>query len=165
MLRGRHPPFDLQAVVDEFAQLLKAYKVHSVIGDNYSAAWAETAFTKARIRYQRSELNKSQLYLEALPHFMRCAISIPEHPKLLRELRLLERRTSRMGKDIIDHGRNGSDDHANALAGVLHACVKGGTVGHDVPWVDGRPATLKTRRASAASGSGHGCKRPSIPMG
>ena len=28
---------------------------------------------------------------------------------------------SRAGKDIVDHGRSGSDDHANALAGMLRA--------------------------------------------
>jgi hypothetical protein len=74
--------------------------------------------------YERSELNKSALYLEVLPLFMRQAISIPDHPRLLRELRLLERRTSRIGKDIVDHGKGGSDDYwarlckapANALA-------------------------------------------------
>ena len=122
-LRGRVPPFDPQAVVEEFAQLLKAYKIYTITGDGYSAEWAVAAFRDAGVTYERSELNKSQLYLEALPHFMRCAISIPDHPKLLRELRLLERRTSRMGKDVVDHGRNGSDDHANAVAGALNACV------------------------------------------
>jgi hypothetical protein len=44
---------------------------------------------------------------------------LPDHPKLLHELRLLERRTHLSGKDSIDHGRNGHDDFANAMAGVL----------------------------------------------
>jgi hypothetical protein len=34
-------------------------------------------------------------------------------------LRLLERRTARSGKDFVDHGRGGSDDHANCVCGVL----------------------------------------------
>ena len=55
---------------------------------------------------------------------MRQAISVPDHPKLIRELRLLERRTSRAGRDIIDHGRAGSDDYANALCGMLRECAK-----------------------------------------
>ncbi len=137
VVRGRYPPFDPNAVVDEFASLLKSYKLSSVIGDNYSAEWAVTAFRSAGILYERSELNKSQLYLEALPHFMRCAISLPDHPKLIKELRLLERRTSCQGKDIVDHGRNGSDDHANALVGSLWAAVS--NAGYDplFRWVDG----------------------------
>jgi hypothetical protein len=39
---------------------------------------------------------------------------------LLRELRLLERRTYRSGKDGVDHGRTGHDDFANAVCGALH---------------------------------------------
>ena len=123
VIRGRSPPFDPDAVVAEFVETLKAYRVTNVSGDNYSAAWVETSFKRAGIRYLRSELNKSQLYLEALPTFMRQAISIPDHPRLIRELRLLERRTSRAGRDIVDHGSNGSDDYVNALCGMLRACT------------------------------------------
>ena len=121
VIRGRYPPFDPEAVVTEYAKLLKQYRVLTVTGDNYSAAWAETAFGRAGIRYTRSEQSKSQLYLEALPQFMRQAISIPNHPKLIRELRLLERRTSRVGRDVVDHGKSGSDDYANALCGALRS--------------------------------------------
>ena len=42
-------------------------------------------------------------------------MSLPDHAALLRELRLLERRASRVGRDVIDRGRTGGDDHANAL--------------------------------------------------
>ena len=38
---------------------------------------------------------------------------------LIRELRLLERRTHRSGKDTVEHPRNGHDDHANVVCGVL----------------------------------------------
>jgi len=106
--------------VSEYVLLLKEYRVTSLVGDNYSGAWAEEAFKKSGIRYIRSEHPKSELYLESLPLWMRNAITIPNHPRLVRELRLLERRTSRIGKDVIDHGRNGSDDYANAVCG---ACV------------------------------------------
>ena len=103
------PPFDPEAVVSEYALLLKDYNVHQVTGDNYSAAWAKTAFTKQGIKYIRFELNKSQLYIEVLPLFMRRAIFIFNHPKLVRELKLLERRTSCVGKDVVDHGVHRSD--------------------------------------------------------
>ena len=61
----------------------------------------------------------SEIYVESLPLWARNAVSIPKHPKLIRELRLLERRTSRIGRDAVDHGRNGSDDYANSVVGVL----------------------------------------------
>jgi hypothetical protein len=46
-------------------------------------------------------------------------VSLPDHPRVIRELRLLERRTSRVGRDVVDHGRSGSDDYINAVAGAL----------------------------------------------
>ena len=54
-----------------------------------------------------------------LPLFTRGLARLPNHPKLLRELRLLERHTHRSGRDSVDHPRNGHDDHANSVAGVL----------------------------------------------
>ena len=69
--------------------------------------------------YVRAERPKSQLYLESLPLWARGLVSIPDHKRLVREFRLLERHTHRSGKDTVDHGRSGSDDYANAVAGVL----------------------------------------------
>ena len=112
--------FDPQQVVNEYAALLKEYRINRVRGDNYSAEWVVSAWRSAQIAYERSEVAKSGLYLESLPLWMRGLISLPDHPVLLRELRLLERRTSRMGKDVVDHGRTGSDDHANAVAGAIY---------------------------------------------
>jgi hypothetical protein len=43
---------------------------------------------------------------------------------LTRELRLLERRTARSGKDSVDHGTGGSDDFANSLFGALQLLAK-----------------------------------------
>jgi hypothetical protein len=61
----------------------------------------------------------SALYIEALPTFMRGQVSIPDHFQLIRELRSLERRTSRMGRDSVTHPPGGHDDYANALAGCI----------------------------------------------
>ena len=70
-----------------------------------------------------SDIPKSQIYLETLPLWTRGLVSLPDHKTLIRELRLLERHTHRSGKDTVDHGRNGSDDHANAVCGLLRTLV------------------------------------------
>jgi hypothetical protein len=133
VLRGHDAPLNPQATTHELAALVKEY-CSEIVGDNYSAAWVETAWRSCGVPYKRSELPNSQLYLESLPLFMRGAVSIADHKRLVRELRLLERRTSRLGRDLVDHGRGGSDDHANALAGVLQALSKpqiaGPRIGH-----------------------------------
>ena len=63
---------------------------------------------------------KATFTLKMLPLFTRAGISIPDHAPLLRELRLLERRTHKGGRDVIDHPRNSSDDLANALCGAAN---------------------------------------------
>jgi hypothetical protein len=119
VIRGRRPPFDPAAVAAEYAALAKEYRCGKITGDAYAGEWTTQAFKGAGVEYARSELPKSALYLESLPYFMRGAISIPNVPILIRELRLLERRTTRSGKDSVDHGASGSDDHANVLAGLI----------------------------------------------
>ncbi len=119
VIRAVRPPFDPATVAGEYAALARFYGCQSVMGDNYAGHWVSEAFNKAGARYYTCPLPKSKLYLEATPHFARRKITIPNHPALIRELRLLERRVSRSGRDSVDHPQNGSDDLANALAGFL----------------------------------------------
>jgi hypothetical protein len=119
VIRGRRPPFDPATVAGEYAELAKEYRCAKVLGDAYAGEWVSNAFKAAGVEYARCELPKSALYLEALPYFMRGAVSIPNLPILIRELRLLERRVTRAGKDSVDHGSSGSDDHSNVLAGIM----------------------------------------------
>jgi hypothetical protein len=126
LVRATQPPFDPQAVVREYCEVIKAYKITSVHGDRYSAEWVVSSFKERGIRYQTSEKSKSDIYLESMPLFTRNAIRIPDLPPLLRELRLLERQTHRGGRDTVDHPRRGSDDLANALCGCAVLAVKGG---------------------------------------
>ena len=58
-----------------------------------------SAFAHHGITYERAELNKSRLYLEG-HWFARGLVLLPDLPRLARELRLLERRTARVGRDI-----------------------------------------------------------------
>jgi hypothetical protein len=129
-LRGKYPPhgttsFDPQCTTQEFAELCKSYGVSSVIGDNFSAEWCQSAWRQCGIYYTKSELTKSAIYLECLPLFTRGLVGLPDHPRLLRELRLLERHTHRSGRDTVDHGRSGHDDFANATCGVLRSLAGG----------------------------------------
>jgi hypothetical protein len=119
VVRGRKPPCDPAAVAAEYASLAKDYGCSVVHGDHYAGEWTANAFRAAGVNYQAAEKNRSELYLEGLPLWTRGLVSIPDHQVLLRELRLLERRSTRLGKDSVDHGRTGSDDYANAVFGAL----------------------------------------------
>ena len=120
VVRGTAGKFDPAEVTRQYAALLKDYRVTSVTGDSYAAQWAACAWRDAGITYEPSELPKSQIYLECIPLFTRNLVRLPDQPRLLRELRLLERTTHRSGKDSIQHPRNARDDFANSACGALH---------------------------------------------
>ena len=119
-LRSATPPFSPDAVVDEFASTLKSYKVHVVAGDRYGGIWPEERFQVHGIRYEVCDKAKSDLYRELLPLINSCRLEMLDNDRLVNELVNLERRTSRSGRDSIDHGPAGHDDLSNVLAGVTH---------------------------------------------
>jgi hypothetical protein len=139
LVRGTQGKFDPQEVTRQYAALLREYGVHSVTGDHYAAEWTAGAWSSAGISYVPSALPKSQLYLECVPLFTRRLVRLPEHPTLLRELRLLERQTHRGGRDSVDHPRGQHDDHANSLCGALQQLSDHLGYRTDYAWVDGMP--------------------------
>ena len=121
VVRGTRPgqKFDPQQVTKDYAELCKQYRISGIVGDAYAAQWVAGAWLDTGVIYSTSDIPKSQIYLECLPLFARGLVQLPDHPKLIRELRLLERVTHRGGKDSVDHPRGQHDDHANAVCGVL----------------------------------------------
>jgi hypothetical protein len=151
VLRGTEPPFDPQVVTRDYAALAREYGCTKITGDAYSADWIVSAFRECEVTYERSEKNKSDLYLEGLPTFSRGLASLPEHRRLGRELRLLERHVSRAGRDRVDHGRGGSDDYANAVFGCLNLAITGSRYRYpsNMDWVSGPPAADAAAEAAA----------------
>jgi hypothetical protein len=126
VVRGHPAPFNPRTVAHEYAALARSYRCRKVTGDAFAGEWVAAAFRDAGIEYAMSPLVKSQLYIEALPSFNRGAVALPAHDLLLRELRCLERRVHKSGRDTVDHPKHGSDDYANAVAGALYMAIKEG---------------------------------------
>lgn len=128
LLEEKIPPFGPESVVREFAATLKRYGIHAVKGDRYGGEWPREQFQKQGITYHCSELNRSELYLELLPMITSEQVELLDNKRLLSQLMSLERRTSRLGRDSIDHPSAGHDDVANAAAGALVEALGTGTV-------------------------------------
>jgi hypothetical protein len=92
--------------------------VASVTGDNYASEWPVEAFRLNGIAYERAAKNKSELYLALIPAVNGKQIELLDHRKLIEELRRLQRRRGRTGRDSFDHPPRLSDDVANSVAGV-----------------------------------------------
>lgn len=118
-LREFIPPFSPEAVVYEISQLLKRYRVGVVVGDKYGGEWPREAFARHGISYRTSDRTRSDIYRDLLPVLNSRRVAMLDSPKLIAQLCSLERRTSRGGRDLIDHAPGQHDDLINAAAGAL----------------------------------------------
>jgi hypothetical protein len=115
----KRAPFSPDAVVWEFAQTLKEYRISKVTGDRYAGEWPRERFQVHGIQYEPAEMNRSELYLAFLPLVNSARIDLLDNQRMVSQFVGLERRTSRAGKDSVDHAQGGHDDVANSIAGVL----------------------------------------------
>ena len=75
----------------------------SAVTDSAASLQGEQ-FNKRGIRYVPSERNKSEIYRDFLPLLNSGRVVLPRNDRLIRQLCLLERTTSRgSGRDSIDH--------------------------------------------------------------
>jgi hypothetical protein len=118
------PPFSPNAVVEQFAELLRRYQVWTVYGDRYAGEWCREPFLQRGIGYEISERSKSDIYRDFLPLLNSRAVSLLDHRRMRQQLLGLERRTTRGGKDSIDHPPGGHDDVANAVAGACLCAIE-----------------------------------------
>ena len=127
-------PFSPEAVVADFAATLKSYKISTVRGDHYSGNWLRERFAVHGIEYRVADKTKSELYGALLPMLNSGQIELLDVKRLTAQLCGLERRTSRGGRDSIDHMAGQHDDLANAVAGAAVYAAKLNSV-KDVPIV------------------------------
>lgn len=115
---SRRATVDLESIVAEIANILRAYHCQKVRGDRYAAAWVKQAFERHSMTLEDPGGDRSDAYLAIEPFFAQGRIEILDHPQLGRELRNLERRPRPGGKTVVDHPARGGhfDDHANSLA-------------------------------------------------
>jgi len=122
-VREVRPPFSPEAVVTDFAALLRAYGLQAVTGDRYAGEWPRERFRVHGITYDLAEKPKSDLYRETLPILNSGKAELLDLPRLGAQLCGLERRTARGGRDSIDHAPGAHDDLANSVAGALLAAA------------------------------------------
>ncbi|KNY13093.1 hypothetical protein AKG11_30940 [Shinella sp. SUS2] len=115
----RRPPFNPTEVAKEVSDLLKEYGVREVTADRYAVGFVIDAFKKNGITYKASELDRSQIYLEALPLFTAGRARLIDNKRMRSQFVRLERKTFSTGKDRVNHPEGEHDDVSNAAAGAL----------------------------------------------
>jgi hypothetical protein len=117
-VREVKPPFSPEGVVADFAALLRSYHVRQVWGDRYAGEFPRELFRRHGIAYPLAQKPKSDLYRDLLPLLNSGRVVLPRNDRLVSQLVGLERRTTRAGKDSIDHAPGGHDDLINSVAGA-----------------------------------------------
>jgi DNA-binding winged helix-turn-helix (wHTH) protein len=92
-IREVKPPFSPDAVVEEFAAVLKSYGIARVTGDAYAGEWPRERFAVHGIAYDVSKKNTSTIYSEFLPALNAGRVRLLDLPRLVGQLVGLERRT------------------------------------------------------------------------
>jgi hypothetical protein len=118
-VREAKPPFSPESVVMDFVALLKSYGISRVTGDRYAGEWPRERFRTHGIQYDLAEMPKSEIYLACVPLLNATRAQLLDLARLASQLCGLERRTSRSGRDTVDHAPGTHDDLANAVAGAL----------------------------------------------
>ena len=138
---------NLAGICEEIAAILRAYGLYRAHGDKYGGRWVAQEFQKVGVYYEPAEVDTSRAFAALEPWLAQGRLELLDHPELLRELRLLEKR-ARVGNKppLIAAPRGGHDDHAAALAHAVYALTK--NMSPPVALLFDPPA--ETRRAPAA---------------
>jgi len=147
VLKSKSPPFNPRAVVKEFSKVLKQYRVREICGDRYGGAWVSEAFQAEGIRYIQSQETKSELYLNLEPLLAQGKVELLDDRTLFAELRGLERRTGRSGKDSVDHAHRMKDDSANSTAGLMVNLSRAWPNVITFDWLEGAKSRVITQAA------------------
>ena len=129
---------------------MKLYSINKCTSDRFAGLWPIEQFAKWHILVEQSARAKNDIYIDLLPLVNSARASLLDHPKLTAQLLGLERRTSRGGRDSIDHAAGTHDDLINAAAGALVGVVQAiNNFDTSYRWVDCDDTTETEAEANA----------------
>ena len=95
-----------------------------VVGDRYAGECPRERFKVHGVTYRPAEMNRSELYLAFLPLVNSGRLDLLDNARMVAQFIGLERRTSRAGKDSVDHAPGAHDAIANAVAGAASLALE-----------------------------------------
>ena len=118
-------PCSPETAIADHADFLRQFGVTTVVGDRYAGNWPLERWRKHDIHYEFSPRNRSEIYLNFLPMLNSGGCVLLSDPRMRSQFLRLERRTTRSGRDQIDHpaGKNNHDDLCQVAASSLLLCT------------------------------------------
>jgi hypothetical protein len=123
LLRERKPRFAPAAVISEYAEVLKQYRIGVVQGDKFAGGFHADEWQRNGITFTPCEKTTSENYLHTLPILLNGRIRLLDNPTLRTQLIGLERHVQPGGRETVTHARVASahDDLAAAACGAIVA--------------------------------------------
>jgi hypothetical protein len=121
VVRERRPRFVPAAVIAEYAELLRVYRINKVQGDKFSLGFHADEWRRHGVHFEACERTTSENYLAVLPLLLSGRARLLDDAVLRKQLTGLERRVHVGGRESVSHAAAASahDDVAAAVAGVL----------------------------------------------
>ena len=121
LLRERKPRFVPAAVINEYAGLLRQYRLREVQGDKFAGGFHADEWRRNGITFKACEKTTSENYLHALPMLLSGRARLLDNPTLRSQLIGLERHVQAGGRETVTHANVASahDDLAAAACGAL----------------------------------------------
>ena len=133
LIRAWSKPLSTDAIVARCADILRDYSITRVTGDKYAGDWPKDAFATHGISYVKADLNRSEMYLEFIPLVRSRVIDLPDRlpvegagdlaHKMRMQFTALDRTTTALSKERVDHPRGKHDDVCQVVAGAMVYCV------------------------------------------
>ena len=155
VIREREPPFTPSKVITEFADLLRAYRVSEVRGDNMGSGFHAGEWDRYAMPFRRYDDTTSENYLTALPVLLARRVRLLDNKRLRNQLTSLERTISATDKETVTHPRHGNahDDIATATCGAIVWALKAAKIAGYESKLVAPVAMGNAQRASVPGGS------------
>ncbi|MFC7695052.1 hypothetical protein ACFQY5_41290 [Paeniroseomonas aquatica] len=125
------PPFSPEDVTNQIADAARRYGCKVVVGDRYGGEFPRELLRKKGIEYKLSDRTASDYFRDALPILNSGKAELLDLPRLRQQFLALERRTSRTGRDVVDHPVGGHNDFCLVAAAAVVIASGGG----ETDWV------------------------------
>jgi hypothetical protein len=79
--------------------VMRTYRCNTITGDRFSGQWVRQSFARRGVSYIVADRTRSEFYVEILGPLNQARCDLPRNPTLIRELKGLERRTTKSGRD------------------------------------------------------------------
>jgi hypothetical protein len=140
LLREKKPRFVPRAVVKEFANILKAYKVLEVHSDGFAGGFHQAEWTENGIQFKASERTTSENYLFWLPMLLARRARLLDNSTLRSQTCALERVISpNTNHETVRHPQtsNAHDDVCASAAGAMVLAGDKTVFRSNYDWVSG----------------------------